>query len=72
MRSYKPMCIFDNSLKVKIARCWQFNRRIRWRYGTIRPTYYGVAVCIKGGHIRDEIQSIDIAEYISTLTINRR
>ena len=63
--TYTSLQLFDPSMKEKIITAWQKNRVVFWKYGTIRPRFNDVAVCLKERKVRNLISGEEIAEYLA-------
>ncbi|MBA7465863.1 hypothetical protein ES707_01035 [subsurface metagenome] len=63
--TYTSLQLFDPSTKEKIITAWQKNRVVFWKYGTIRPRFNDIAVCLKERKVRNLISGKEIAEYLA-------
>jgi len=63
--TYTSLQLFDPSMKEKIITAWQKNRVVFWKYGTIRPHFNDIAVCLKERKVRNLISGKEIAEYLA-------
>lgn len=61
--NYTSIEMFDEKMKERIVKAWWMVHSRRWKYGTVKPYGSDVAVCLKGGKIRDLIKGEEISEY---------
>lgn len=58
---------FTPSTIDKIVKAWH-GRKLRWKYGTIKPRYGGVGIYLKDRVLRNYIPSSVIANYLARRT----
>jgi len=64
-KKYTSLQLFTPSMKEKIITVWKTDRVAFWKYGTIRPYFNDVIVCLKGRVVRNRISGDEIAEELA-------